>query len=77
MKIISICDDDDLCTGLQLTGIEGSVVHTLEAFSQVFEDTLANQQISILVITKKLANLHRRQIDEVRLNKALPLIVEL
>ena len=77
MKIVSICDDEDICTGLQLAGIGGCVVHNPKEFSQIFEEIITDDQIGILVITKKLFNLHSSWIDEIRLGKPLPLIVQL
>jgi len=77
MKIISICDHRDICTGLQLAGIDGDVVHTSEAFSLAFKNALADRQVGILVITKNLAHRYAKQVNEAQLNKTIPLVVEL
>ena len=77
MKIVSICDDKDICTGLRLAGIEGDVVHTPDEFAQVFKNALTDRQVAIVVVAKGLAQRYTKQLDEVRLSRSLPLIVEL
>ena len=77
MKIISICDDQDICIGLQLAGIEGNVAHIPEEFSLAFNNALIDRQVAIVVITKELAQKYNKQLNDVRLNRSIPLIVEL
>jgi len=80
MKIVSICDEKDICTGLQLAGIEavlGGIVHTPEEFYQAFNNAVRDRQAGIVVITKKLMERYASQINEVRLSKTTPLIVEI
>jgi len=77
MKIVSICDDKDICTGLRLTGIEGDVVHTSDEFAQAFKNALTDRQVAIVIITKALAQRYTSQLDEIRFSRTIPLIVEL
>ena len=77
MKIISICGNTDIYTGLRLAGIEGVVVHTSDEFARVFKDTLNDRQVAIIIITKGLAQKYTKRLDEIRLSRSIPLIVEL
>jgi len=77
MKIVSICDDKDICTGLRLAGIEGDVVHTSDEFVRAFENALTDRQVAIVIITKVLAQRYTSQLDEIRFSRTIPLIVEL
>jgi len=75
MRIVSICDSKDVCTGLRLVGIEGSVTKTSEEFLLAFENAVS--YAGIVVVSKELAKQHAAQMDEVRINRTTPLIVEL
>ena len=77
MKIVSICDDKDICAGLRLAGIDGDIVYTAEEFCQIFKSAIADRQVAIVVVTKGVAQRHAGQLNEVRLGSALPLIVEI
>jgi len=77
MKIVSICDDRDVCTGLRLAGIEGDVVYTSDEFALAFKNAFNNRQVGIVIIAKGLAQRYTKQLDAVRLSRSMPLIVEL
>ena len=73
MKIISICDNSDICTGLQLTGIAGVVVDSPEEFRKAFKKAIEDRQVAIIVVAQRYA----KQANKARLARATPLIVEL
>ena len=77
MKMLSICEDEDICTGLRLVGIEGTIAHDREEFVHAFKQAIADQETAIIIISKKLAHLHAEEIKEARLGKAVALIVEI
>jgi V/A-type H+/Na+-transporting ATPase subunit F len=77
MKFYVISDNVDTTTGLRLAGIDGVVVHeqqeVINALTAACEDT----DIGIVLITEKLVSLCQSLIDETKLNRRRPLIVEI
>ena len=77
MKMFVICDNVDTFTGLRLVGVDGVVVHELHELEATLNEALADKDIGILLITELLAKQFPGIIDEVRLNRSLPLLVEI
>ena len=73
MKIIAICDKKDISIGLRLVGIEGVMVNTPAEFDCALKNAIDDRQAAIVVIAKKYA----ARANEIRLNKTIPLIVEI
>ena len=55
MKIVSICDDEDISTGLRLAGIEGAVVQTPEDFLLAFAEAASDEEVGLVVVSKSFA----------------------
>jgi len=77
MKIFCLSDNTDTRTGLRLAGVDGAIVHTESEFKEGLEQALADKDIGILLITEKLARRFSEAVDEVRLMRTLPLVVEI
>jgi V/A-type H+-transporting ATPase subunit F len=77
MKMYLISDNIDTQTGMRLAGIEGVVVHEPQETKEALEKVLKNYEIGIVLITEKLSKLIPDYIKYVKLNQALPLIVEI
>lgn len=77
MKIYVLSDNSDTRTGLRLVGIDGVVVHTQEEFKKALGKVIADREIGILLIVGKLAAQFPDVIKELRLNRQLPLVVEI
>lgn len=77
MKIYLISDNVDTQTGLRLVGIEGSVVHTKDELKSELDNVMADKEIGILLITELLTKLAPEMINDIKLNRHLPLIVEI
>ena len=77
MKMYAISDNVDTSTGLKLVGIEGVVVHTLDELKQQLEQVMKNPEIGIVLITEKLAGEFPEIIKEIKLNRTLPILVEI
>lgn len=77
MKIYLISDNRDTLTGMSLVGIEGCIVHTKDELEKELKRVLGESDIGILIIMEKLANEFPDIIDNVRLTRSLPLIVEI
>lgn len=77
MKIHLISDNTDTQTGLRLAGVSGVVAHTREELKKELEAVLNDPEIGVLIIMERLAQSFPDIIDEIRLNRRLPLVVEI
>lgn len=77
MKMYLISDNIDTYTGMRLIGVNGSVVHTRSELKQALETAIADKSIGILLLTEKFGREFPDLVDDVKLNRTLPLIVEI
>lgn len=76
MQIYIISDNVDTHTGMRLAGIEGVVVHERDELKDALDSVLSNPDIGIILITEKLSGEFPDIINDIKLNRRLPLIVE-
>ncbi len=77
MKMYVISDNTDTRTGLRLVGVDGVVVRTADELKEAIEKATADKEIGILLIMEKLARQFPAQIDDLKLNRKQPLVVEI
>lgn len=77
MKMFLISDNIDTRTGFRLAGVEGIVVHERHEVKKAIDDVLEDPQIGVLLITEKLGSMVPDLIDDIKMNRHLPLIVEI
>ena len=77
MKMYLISDNVDTLTGMRLAGVEGCVVHERQELKEALERTLENPQVGIILLTEKFGRDFPEIIDDVRLNRKFPLLVEI
>jgi len=77
MRIYLISDNVDTRTGMRLVGVDGAVVHEREELAAELEKVLSFKDIGIVIIAEKLAMQFPDLINEIRLTRTLPLIVEI
>ncbi|MCI8950532.1 MAG: ATP synthase subunit F [Lachnospiraceae bacterium] len=77
MKLFLISDNIDTLTGMRLAGIEGLVVHGRNELENALNQTFSNQEIGILLLTEKFGREFPDLINQVKLNRKFPLIVEI
>ena len=77
MKMFLISDNVDTCTGMRLAGVDGIVVHEREELSRALEKVMTDSTIGIVLLTEKFGREFPEIIDEIRLNRKMPLIVEI
>ena len=77
MQTFLISDNIDTYTGLRLAGIEGVVIHSREHLKEELDKVLADKEIGIVLLTEKFGREFPDIIDNVKLNRKLPLIVEI
>lgn len=77
MKMYLISDNIDTCTGMRLAGIEGTVVQGKEELKNALDRVMADKEIAIVVLTEKFGREYPELIDEIRLSRSLPLLIEI
>ena len=77
MKMYLISDNIDTMTGMRFAGIEGVVVHEKEELKAALQNALADKEIGILLLTEKFGREFPEIIDNVRLERRLPLLIEI
>lgn len=77
MKMFLISDNVDTCTGMRLAGVDGIVVHEREELSRALEKVMTDSTIGIVLLTEKFGREFPEIVDEIRLNRKMPLIVEI
>lgn len=77
MKMFLISDNVDTLTGMRLAGVEGCIVHERAELRKALEDAIANKENGIILLTEKFGREFSDIIDDVRLNRRLPLLIEI
>ena len=77
MKMYLISDNIDTCTGMRLAGIEGTVVEGKEELKAALDQVLSDREIAIVVLTEKFGREYPELIDDIRLSRSLPLLIEI
>ena len=72
-----ISDNIDTLIGMRLVGVEGAVVHEKAELKQELDKVLADKEIGVVLLTEKFGKEFPDIIDDVKLNRKLPLIVEI
>lgn len=75
MKMYLISDNLDTYTGMRLAGVEGVVIHEKQALKEELDKVLTDKTIGIVLITEKLSGEFPEVIDDIKLNRKLPLLV--
>lgn len=77
MKAFLVSDNHDSLVGMRLAGIQGCLVHTSEEAFAAIERALKIEDIAILAITEKAAEMAPEIIQQLRERGELPLVVEI
>ena len=77
MKMFLISDNVDTLTGMRLAGVEGCIVHERAELRKALEAAIANKENGIILLTEKFGREFPDIIDDVRLNRRLPLLIEI
>ena len=72
-----ISDNVDTYTGMRLAGVDGVVVHEREELYQALQDALQDKTVGIVLLTENLGREFPDMIDQFRLERKMPLLVEI
>lgn len=77
MKMFLISDNVDTLTGMRLAGVSGVVIHSRKHLKEQLNYSVSDPEIGIVLITEKLGKEFPEIVDEVKLHRRVPLIVEI
>ena len=77
MKMYLISDNKDTYTGMRLAGVEGVVVHRRRELKDALDAVFQDKEIGIVLLTEKFGREFPDLIDDVKLNRRLPLLIEI
>ena len=72
-----ISDNVDTYTGMRLAGVDGIVVHEREELYEALTNAMNNKELGIVLLTEKLGKEVPDIIDEMKLKRKMPLLVEI
>ena len=72
-----ISDNIDTYTGMRLAGVDGVVVHDKVTLKNELEKVMSDKDIAVVLLTEKLGTEYKDMIDEIKLVRKLPLLVEI
>lgn len=77
MKMFLISDNVDTYTGMRLAGVDGIVVHERGELYEALQKVMEDKSIGIVLLTEKLGQEFPDIINEIKLKRKLPLLVEI
>lgn len=77
MKMFLISDNVDTYTGMRLAGVDGVVVHKREELYEALQSAVHDKSIGIILLTEKFGREFPEIIDDVKLKRKMPLLVEI
>lgn len=77
MRCYLISDNVDTQMGMRIAGVEGVVVHKHDEVMDALKQAVSQEDIAAVFVTKKLVELCRAEIAELKLTLRKPLIVEI
>jgi V/A-type H+-transporting ATPase subunit F len=72
-----IIGDEDAVLGFRMVGVRGKTAATQEQAERAFREAQKDENIGILIITERIADLIRPQVDRFLFREKFPLIVEI
>ena len=76
MRYFSIGDEDTVL-GLNLAGVEGSVVRNSREAEDAFDRAIEDRDIGVIIISERIAELIRSRVDRFIFSEQFPLILEI
>ena len=77
MRFYVISDNVDTQIGMRLAGIEGVVVHEQEEVHKALADAMEMEDVAVILMTEHLVSMCSELVDDLKLNRSRPLIVEI
>jgi V/A-type H+-transporting ATPase subunit F len=73
----TIIGDEDAVLGFGMVGVKGSIAESPAEAEEAFKSILEDREVGIVIITERVAELIRPQVDRFIFTHTFPLIVEI
>ena len=77
MKMYLISDNVDTYTGMRLAGVDGVVVHERGELYEALQNAIKDKEVGIVLLTEKFGREFPEIIDDIKLKRKMPLLVEI
>lgn len=77
MKMYLISDNVDTYTGMRLAGVDGVVVHERGELYEALQNVIKDKEVGIVLLTEKFGREFPDILDEFRLDRKIPLLIEI
>ena len=77
MRMFLLSDNVDTLMGMRMSGVEGVVLHEEPELRLKLAELLEDDSIAVILITELLVSLIRETVNELKLNRRQPLIIEI
>ena len=77
MKMYLISDNVDTYTGMRLAGVDGVVVHERGELYEALQNFIKDKEVGIVLLTEKFGREFPEIIDDIKLKRKMPLLVEI
>jgi len=72
-----ISDNVDTLTGMRLAGVDGVVVHMEKEVNAELDRILKDKEVGVLLMTEKTYQLVEERVLDIKINRSVPLIVQI
>ncbi len=77
MKMYLISDNVDTLIGMRLAGVDGIVAHEKEEVREALTKAMNDPNVGIVLLTEKLGRDFPEMLNEIKLERKMPLLVEI
>lgn len=77
MKAFLISDNLDSLLGMQIAGIQGTIVKNREEALKLLRHIVKDKDIGLIIVTENVGKLIADEAKKIKLTKGMPLIIEI
>ena len=77
MRMYLLSDNVDTLLGMRLSGVDGVVLHEEEELRKKLDELIDEEDIAVIMITHKLISMITETVNELKLSRPRPLIIEI
>ena len=77
MKMYLLSDNADTLIGMRMSGVEGVVLHEENELREKLDELMQDDRIAVIMITNKLIEMIADTVNELKLSRRQPLIIEI
>lgn len=77
MRMYLLSDNVDTLMGMRMSGVDGVVLHEEALLRDKLSELMKDDGIAVILITEKLISMIRDTVNELKLSRSRPLIIEI